>query len=113
MSKVAYYLEGQDRNEPYALSHTYALTEAGNYWPMCGYGWNRSNGTRLSIFRNPPGSEGDCKLCRRNVAEGKRPHWKHFPPQDEMAMTPLTTRKTEREVREMITRLRLYLWFWR
>ena len=30
MSKVAFYRSGQDRNEDYALTHTYAETIAGN-----------------------------------------------------------------------------------
>ena len=43
MGRVIGYRSGQDRNEPDTLSHTYAITAAGNLWPMCGYGWNRSN----------------------------------------------------------------------
>lgn len=78
MSKVLYYRAGQDRNNEYALSHTYAETAAGNLWPMCGYGWNRSDGERFSIFRGSPGTEGDCKVCRKNVALGKRPVHKGF-----------------------------------
>lgn len=79
MSKVAFYRSGQDRNEDDALSHTYAETFAGHLWPMCGYGWNRSNGNRLSIFRGSPGTEGDCKLCAKNIAAGKRPLHKGWP----------------------------------
>lgn len=79
MSRVVGYQAGQDRNEDYAMSHTYAITVAGNLWPMCGYGWNRSNGNRFSIFRAPPGTEGDCKICARNVADGRRPVWRGFP----------------------------------
>ena len=30
-------------------------TAAGHLWPMCIYGWNRSNGHRLSILRGSPG----------------------------------------------------------
>lgn len=71
--RVDFYRAGQCRNDPHALSHTYAEMESGELWPMCGYGWNRSNGNRLSIFRAPPGTEGDCKLCKRNVAAGKPP----------------------------------------
>ncbi|WP_314712950.1 hypothetical protein [Sphingobium yanoikuyae] len=48
-------------------------------WPMCGYGWNRSDGHRFSIFRGSPGTEGDCKLCRKNVAAGKPPVVDGFP----------------------------------
>lgn len=73
MSKVIFYRSGQDRNEDRALSHTYAETAAGNPWPMCGYGWNRSDGERFSIFRGSPGTEGDCRLCGKAVASGKRP----------------------------------------
>lgn len=73
MSKVVGYRSGSDRNEEHALSHTYAMTAAGGLWPMCEYGWNRSDGTRFSILRGSPGTEGDCKLCQRAVAEGKRP----------------------------------------
>lgn len=66
------YRSGQDRNEPNATAHTYAEVD-GELWPMCGYGWNRSYGEAFSIFRAPPGTEGDCKLCRRNLREGKPP----------------------------------------
>jgi hypothetical protein len=67
------YRSGSDRNEPRALSHTYAMMADGELWPMCDYGWNRSNGEAFSIFRGSPGTQGDCKLCRRNVAAGLRP----------------------------------------
>jgi hypothetical protein len=79
MSRVVGYRSGQDRNDERALSHTYAMMASGNLWPMCGYGWNRSNGTRFSIFRGAPGTEGDCRLCRENVARGRRPCWRGFP----------------------------------
>lgn len=71
MSKVIFYRSGSDRNEDRALMHTYAETAAGNLWPMCGYGWNRSGGYRLSIFQRSPDTEGDCKLCARNIAAGR------------------------------------------
>lgn len=73
------YRSGQDRNEPNALSHTYAETKDGLF-PMCGYGWNRSDGDYFSIFRSSPGTEGDCKLCRKNLRAGKPPKkdgWEH------------------------------------
>lgn len=73
MSKVIGYLSGCCRNDDQALSHTYALTQAGRYWPMCDYGWNRSNGSRFSILRGPVGTEGDCKICARRVSSGLRP----------------------------------------
>lgn len=76
---IAFYRSGTDRNNPAALSHTYAETSEGELLPMCGYGWNRSNGTRLSILRGAPGTEGDCKLCRKNVASGRAPVAQGFP----------------------------------
>ena len=76
---VAFYRSGSCRNDPRAMDHTYAEMEDGELWPMCGYGWNRSNGTRFSIFRGSPGTEGECKLCRKNVAEGKLPLTIGFP----------------------------------
>ena len=79
MSRVIGYRSGQDRNDEQALSHTYAMTAAGGLWPMCGYGWNRSGGHRFSIFRGSPGTQGDCKLCARNVERGKRPVHRGFP----------------------------------
>jgi len=79
MSKVVGYRSGSDRNEQYALSHTYAMMDDGDLFPMCGYGWNRSNGSRLSIWRGAPGTEGGCKLCARNVAAGKLPIKGGFP----------------------------------
>lgn len=70
---IDYYRSGQDRNNDRALTHTYAQMKNGELWPMCDYGWNRSNGDRFSIFRGTPGSEGDCALCGKNVAAGKPP----------------------------------------
>lgn len=71
--KVVCYRSGDDRNEVNALSHTYAMMSDDGLWPMCGYGWNRSNGHGFSIFRGSPGTEGDCKLCAKNVAAKKPP----------------------------------------
>ncbi len=75
------YREGSCRNEKYARSHTYAQVEnEDGLFPMCGYGWNRSDGERFSIFRGSEGTEGDCKLCRKNLRSGKLPvmdGWKH------------------------------------
>lgn len=73
MTKVSFYRSGQCRNNDKALQHTYAEMEDGELWPMCGYGWNRSDGHRFSIFRGSPGTQGDCLLCRKNVAAGKPP----------------------------------------
>jgi hypothetical protein len=72
-SVVVGYRSGSDRNEPNALTHTYAMMDDGDLWPMCGYGWNRSDGSRFSIFRGSPGTEGDCKLCAKNVAAKRAP----------------------------------------
>ncbi len=76
--KLQYYRSGQDRNEPKATIHTYAETDEGIF-PMCGYGWNRSNGNALSIFRGSPGTRGDCKLCKKNIEAGKAPVMNGFP----------------------------------
>lgn len=78
MSKVDFYRSGQCRNNPNALTHTYAETMAGGLWPMCDYGFNRSDGEGFSIFRGSPNTQGDCKICARNVAAGKRPLTKSF-----------------------------------
>jgi len=80
VSAVIDYVWAADRNEPgIRREHLYAMTKAGNLWPMCGYGWNRSNGHRISILRNYPG-RGQCRLCEKAHAEGKRPSprgWTH------------------------------------
>lgn len=65
--EVAFYRAGQCRNDDKALSHTYAELTNGEILPMCIYGWNRSSGHALSIFRGSPGTEGDCKLCAKRV----------------------------------------------
>ena len=72
------YRSGQCRNDPNAKDHTYVETDEG-LLPMCGYGWNRSNGERFSIFRGSPGTEGACKLCQKNVAANKSPIKLGFP----------------------------------
>ena len=74
MSEVVEYIPGICRNEQDKVrSHTYARTAAGNYWPMCDYGWNRSDGARFSIFRGHISNRGHCKLCNANEAAGRRP----------------------------------------
>ena len=74
MSVVVDYIIGADRNNPDAArAHYYAITNAGNYWPMCDYGWNRSDGERFSILRGWGSARGECALCRANMAAGKRP----------------------------------------
>jgi hypothetical protein len=79
MASVVGYRSGQDRNEDGVLSHTYAMMDDGELWPMCGYGWNRDGGHRYSIFRGSPGTEGECLLCRRRVAAKKPPIIDGFP----------------------------------
>lgn len=78
-ARVDYYRSGSCRNDERAKSHTYAQMSDGEMWPMCGYGWNRSDGERFSVFRGSPGTEGDCLLCRRNVAAKKPPVTDGFP----------------------------------
>ena len=73
------YRSGVCRNEPRRESHTYAETEAGLF-PMCGYGWNRSDGEGFSIFRGSTGTEGSCLRCQNNLRAGKPPlddGWPH------------------------------------
>lgn len=74
MSKVVHYLMGAGRNNPDAArAHIYAKTAAGNLWPMCDYGWNRSNGSRFSILRGWGSERGNCKICERRLEAGLRP----------------------------------------
>ena len=40
------------------------------YTPMCIYGWNRSDGERLSIFRGHRGARGLCKICQKRSVAG-------------------------------------------
>ena len=46
------------------VSHTYAETEEGLF-PMCGYGWNRSDGKAFSIFRGSPEPRAAASDARR------------------------------------------------
>ena len=69
---ITFYQSGQCRNDKYALTHTYADV-GGELYPMCGYGWNRSDGESFSIFRNQLFTEGKCKLCKKNLRAGKMP----------------------------------------
>lgn len=74
MSKVVRYIIGADRNNPEkSRAHYYAITAFGKYWPMCDYAWNRSDGQAFSILRGWGSSRGECRLCLKNMAEGKRP----------------------------------------
>lgn len=72
--EIVRYVEAADRNEQHLRhSHLYAETAAGDYWPMCVYGWNRSNGESYSILRGNGSWRGMCKLCLRNKEAGKPP----------------------------------------
>jgi hypothetical protein len=75
------YRAGICRNEQEKVqSHTYVEDENGDLFPMCGYGWNRSDGQGFSIFRQPYGTQGTCKRCQKNLAAGKPPvrdGWPH------------------------------------
>lgn len=77
---VMQFRSGTCRNEGDKVkSHTYVETGDG-LRPMCGYGWNRSDGDAFSIWRDRYGTEGNCKLCQANLAAGKEPirdGWPH------------------------------------
>jgi hypothetical protein len=74
------YVEGICRNEGDKVrSHLYKEVD-GNVYPMCGYGWNRSNGTRLSVFMGHSSAKGTCRRCLDNMNAGKAPvteGWEH------------------------------------
>lgn len=74
MSRVISYTMGADRNNPHeARSHWYAITKAGHYWPMCDYGWNRSDGQRFSILRGWCSNRGMCRICEKRRDLEMRP----------------------------------------
>ena len=62
------YVEGMGRNpgEEYQHSHLYEVLDDG-YMPMCGYGWNRSDGYAFSILRGWTGAKGICKVCSKRA----------------------------------------------
>lgn len=69
------YIRGTGRNpgEERQKSHLYESVDGHSpIRPMCGYGWNRSNGEGFSIFRSPWRSSevGVCKLCIKRVKAG-------------------------------------------
>lgn len=79
---IVNYRSGYCRNAKYpneVKSHTYAEMKDGHLYPMCGYGWNRSHGEGFSIFRGTYGTEGNCKLCQKNLVDGKEPVFDGFP----------------------------------
>jgi hypothetical protein len=77
------FIEGTCRNDQDKVrSHLYEVTYDPEYTltPMCGYGWNRSDGHSFSIFRGHGSSRGTCKLCEANVAANKpslKDGWDH------------------------------------
>jgi hypothetical protein len=66
------YVEAIGRNEGEELqhSHLYAVDAEGEHLPMCVYGWNRSDGACLSIFRGHTGAKGLCRVCAKRAAKG-------------------------------------------
>lgn len=76
--KVINYIEaiGRNEGEDKQHSHLYALTEKGDYWPMCIYGWNRSDGESFSILRGHAGRKGLCKICQKRKDKGLDPIYK-------------------------------------
>ena len=70
MSRVVKYIPGICRNQQnLSRSHTYAYTKVGNLWPMCDYGWNRSDGDAFSIFRGHTSKRGHCRICTRRTEQ--------------------------------------------
>ena len=69
------YVEAIGRNpgEELQHSHLYAVDENHDHVPMCIYGWNRSDGNRLSIFRGYSGYRGLCKICEKRSRLGLPP----------------------------------------
>lgn len=69
---------GRNPGEEKQVSHLY-LFDGDDYYPMCGYAWNRSRGEAFSIFRGHVGAKGICKLCEKNKAKGLTgvPPWPH------------------------------------
>jgi hypothetical protein len=77
---ITAFRSGSCRNEPHRKSHTYVETRIeGELYPMCGYGWNRSDGEAFSIFRGSFGVAGTCERCRKNLIDGKPPVMNGWP----------------------------------
>ena len=75
MKEEIRYLEAIGRNTGEELQHSHLYAVGGGYdhMPMCIYGWNRSDGERLSIFRGHAGARGLCKICERRARLGLPP----------------------------------------
>jgi hypothetical protein len=61
MTFILHYRSGQTNRK--TMSHTYAEMLDGDLHPMCHHAPDR-----YSILLDPPGTEGECKACLRNVA---------------------------------------------
>jgi len=73
------YVWGQDRNDKYARAHCYEAESFSDiHGPLCGYGWNRSDGEGFSIFRNVV-TGPKCKTCMKREAANARAvdPWQH------------------------------------
>lgn len=66
-------IEGQDRNDSNVVAHLYAGDFANPGLPYCVRGWNRSDGSRYSIFRGVVGDAGICAVCQRRYQAGLAP----------------------------------------
>lgn len=68
------YVLGADRNNPNeAKAHWYVADAEGELWPMCDYGWNRSNGQSFSILRGWDSRRGICSICEKRGKENLPP----------------------------------------
>lgn len=65
------YISGQDRNDENVVAHLYKGDFNDVGLPMCVRGWNRSDGSEYSIFRNNVGNAGICKVCMKRTLAGK------------------------------------------
>uniref|UniRef100_A0A6H2A2X7 Uncharacterized protein n=1 Tax=viral metagenome TaxID=1070528 RepID=A0A6H2A2X7_9ZZZZ len=75
------YVIGACRNSPDATKTHIYTGPAFNHLvgPLCGYGWNRSDGYSFSILRNNVGGRGTCQTCENRVGAGRGPvpPWPH------------------------------------
>lgn len=77
---VVRYIIAADRNNPDAVrAHLYAQMDDGDLWPMCGYGWNRSDGQGFSILRGNGSARGECAICQRRADANLPPIMDGFP----------------------------------
>lgn len=66
------YIPGEGRNprEEWLKTHLYKGDYNNLEGPMCIYGWNRSDGSRFSIWRGLEGNRGICETCLRRAEAG-------------------------------------------